>query len=64
MGAIPIHYHLFSARTAPNRSTGLPDDRKSCRTVTAGVSSRVDTSRMEQIARAASKMTCSEGHGA
>lgn len=50
---------LLSVRTAAKRSTGLLEDRKSCSTVTAGVSSRVDTSRMLQMARAASKITIS-----
>lgn len=44
---------LFSVRTAAKRSTGLLLDRNSCSTVTAGDSSRVVTSRMLQIARAA-----------
>lgn len=47
-------------RTAAKRSTGLAEPRKSWRTVTAGVSSREETSRMPQMARAASKMTSSD----
>ena len=46
---------LFSARTAAKRNTGLDDDKNSWRTVTAGVSSRLVTSRILQIAFAASK---------
>ena len=40
-------------------STGLLELRNSCSTVTAGVSSRVVTSFMLQMALAASKMTMS-----
>ena len=56
----PAQAHaLFSVRTAAKRSTGLEEERKSCSTVTAGASSRLVTSRMLQIARAASKITTS-----
>jgi len=50
---------LLSVRTAAKRSTGLLDERNSCSTVIAGVSSRVVTSFISVMARAASKMTIS-----
>mmetsp|Transcript_34571 Transcript_34571/g.109228 ORF Transcript_34571/g.109228 Transcript_34571/m.109228 type:complete len:222 (-) Transcript_34571:842-1507(-) len=50
---------LLRVRTAAKRSTGLDDERKSWSTVMAGVSSRVLTSGMSVMARAASKITIS-----
>mmetsp|Transcript_12633 Transcript_12633/g.31109 ORF Transcript_12633/g.31109 Transcript_12633/m.31109 type:complete len:206 (-) Transcript_12633:961-1578(-) len=44
----------FSVRTAAKRSVALGDDRNSCSTVTAGVSSRDVTLGSAQMARAAS----------
>mmetsp|Transcript_22058 Transcript_22058/g.55297 ORF Transcript_22058/g.55297 Transcript_22058/m.55297 type:complete len:225 (-) Transcript_22058:837-1511(-) len=51
---------LLSARTAAKRSVGFGEERKSWRTVMAGVSSLCVTSGIWQMALAASKMTISE----
>ena len=50
---------LFKVRIAANRSVGLGDDKKICKTVIAGISAFAGMLGMLQIARAASKVTIS-----
>ena len=50
---LPMHWG------STHLTTGLLEERNSCSTVTAGVSSRLVTLGMLQMARAASKMTIS-----
>lgn len=56
---LDVKLTLFRVRTAANRNTGLDELKKSCKTVMAGVSSRLVTPVNSVTARAASKITIS-----